>query len=74
MSDLVTRPDWPRRDWTVTTYRGDTIIQRTVVHNLPLLRARIEPIMGRFDFRVEAGMPADHECGGFCGGLPGGRA
>jgi hypothetical protein len=74
MTDLVTRPGWPRRDWTVTLYQGDTIVQRMVAHSLPLLRAIVDRSLGNFDFRVEAGMPADHECGGFCGGLPGGRA
>lgn len=80
--ELVTRPDFPRCDWTIETYRSPTDerypdaprIARNVVHSVPGLRAVLQLAAGKGRIVVSEGMPADHECNGFCGGLPGGRA
>jgi hypothetical protein len=80
--ELVIRPNFPRRDWTIETYRSRTdprfpgapLVSRTVVHSVPALQTALDRAAGTGRIVVSEGMPADHKCNGFCGGLTGGAA
>lgn len=79
---LVTRPGAPRADWTIVGHWSKTDQRANlpdpafvrVAHSPAVLADIIVGWSGHGPFEVLEGMPADHECEGLCGGIPGGKA
>lgn len=74
--EIVLRGSMDGRHFTIDAwFTNGSRLQRIVVHSKPLRDYWVKRymewgILGRIE--VQDGLPADHRCNGYCGGLPGG--